>query len=136
MGIGMRLLVLAVLSGVLVMLGHPSVSSAGYYEVGACTETVGYVNNSWHLFDSNSRYLEANSACDEAPTHELSAKLSNLAVGDVLGAGDPPVGVEAGWRVSAPAGTTISEIKGSDDLLGECKQRNPRWTDLYSRTWE
>jgi hypothetical protein len=124
MGIGMRLLALAVLSGVLAMLGYPRVSSAGYYEVDACTETVGYVNNSWHLFDSNSQYLEANSACDEAPTHELSAKLSNLAVGDILGAGDPPVGVEAGWRFSAPVGTTISQVKGSDDLF---KDTNNDW---------
>ena len=115
---GMRSLSLLALSGALaMMLLCPVVSSAGYYEVDACTESVRFVNNSWHLFSSNSHYLEAHSGCNETPTHELSATLSNLAVGDVMGTGDPPVGVEAGWRFTAPTGTTITEVKGSDDLL-------------------
>jgi uncharacterized membrane protein YgcG len=109
---------LLVVSSVLaIVLLCPGASSAGEYEVSACTESVGYVNNSWHSFDSNSHYLEVHSGCNEEPTHELSANLSNLAVGDVLGAGDPPVGVEAGWAFAAPAGTTISEVNGSDDLF-------------------
>jgi hypothetical protein len=95
----------------------PSFAIVGEYEVGACTEAVGYVNHSWRPFDSDSHYLEANSGCNEAPAHELSARLANLSVGDVLGAGDPPVGVEAGWRFTAPTGTTISEVRGSDDLF-------------------
>ena len=99
------------------MAALPQGADAGTYEVGACTESVGYVNNSWHLFDSNSHYLEDKLACREEPSHELSAKLSNLAVGDVIGAGDPPVGVEAGWSFAAPFGATISEIKGLDDLF-------------------
>jgi hypothetical protein len=45
-------------------------------------------------------------------------------VGDVMGAGDPPVGVEAGWRFTAPTGTMISEVKGSDDLF---KDANNDW---------
>lgn len=122
---GMRSLGLLALSGLLALaLSRPDVSLAGYYEVSTCTESVSYVNNSWHLFDSNSSYLEANTACHQTPTHELSPGLSNLAVGDVLGAGDPPVGAEAGWRFTAPVGTAISEVIGSDDLF---KDTNNDW---------
>ena len=111
------------------MLVQPCVSSAGLYEVSACTESVGYVNNSWGLFNNNTRYLEANSACNQTSTNELSPSLSNLAIGDVLGAGDPPVGTEADWRFVAPAGTSISEVRGSDDLF---KDANNDW-QVYLR---
>lgn len=121
------LLALAGVCGTLLLC--PYVSHAGLYQVGACTEVVGYVNNSWHLFDSNASYIEANSACHQEPAHELSAEISNLAVADVMNAGDQPVGVEAGWRFTAPAGTTISEVTGSDDLF---KDTNNDW-EVYFR---
>jgi hypothetical protein len=94
------------------------------YEIGACTESVGYVNNSWSYFNASTVYLEDSSSCHQAPVYGLSPNLANLAVGDVLGVGDPPVGEEAGWRFTAPPGTKISEVRGSDDLF---KDNNNDW---------
>jgi hypothetical protein len=62
--------------------------------------------------------------CGEAPTSGASAHLANLAVADVLEAGNPPVGAEAGWRLEAPPGTMISEARGSDRIY---KETNNDW---------
>ena len=106
------------------LLAFPALSLAGTYEISACTESVGYVNHSWVLYDNGPTYVEASSACHQPPTHETSAQISNLAVADILNAEDPPVGVEAGWRLTAPSGTSIVEVDGVDDLF---KDNNNNW---------
>lgn len=116
---GMRSLGLLVLSGVLaVVFLCPSVSSAGHYEVSACTEAVDFVNNSWEAYSNDQTHIAVHSACDEPPAVALSGEMANLAIGDLLGASsEASVGSEAGWRFNALPGTKISEVTGYDGLL-------------------
>ncbi len=123
-GVRARLHLVAVLGVVVVGLADVAPAWAGTYEVPACTASVGYVNHSWAAFTSSPTYLEVDSACGETPTTGFSSRVSNLAVGDRLGAGPPPVGVEGGWRITAPDGTSVSAVQGSADFF---KDTNNDW---------
>lgn len=119
-----RLAWLVLVGGVGTLLGCPELAQAGTYTVGACTASVGDVNHSWEAFDNAPTEIQAHSTCGQSPTYGSSASLTNLAAADALGAGPPPVGVEGGWRLTAPTGTSISAIAGSDVFF---KETNNDW---------
>jgi hypothetical protein len=117
-----RLLALAGLSAVAsLILGAWPPSSEGFivgrYQVEACTEAVGYANNSWTVSTNNSD-LETHTTCGEAPASYQSTTIANLEVADVIGlTTELPVGAEGAWEVKAPAGATIAEVTGYSSLF-------------------
>jgi hypothetical protein len=88
----------------------------GYYQVEACTEAVGYKNNSWTASTNDAR-LETHTSCGEPPAAYQSTAIANLEIADIIGLPEEiPVGAEGAWTFLAPAGTTIAEATGYASL--------------------
>lgn len=89
----------------------------GRYQVEACTEAVGFQNNSWTVSTNNSD-LETHTSCGEPPAPYQSTTIANLELTDIVGlAEELPVGAEGAWQVLAPAGATIAEVTGYSSLF-------------------
>jgi hypothetical protein len=89
----------------------------GRFNIEACTAAVGYENNSWVFSTNNPTYIESHTVCGEPPISGNPPTLANLSLGDTLGPLGVPVGAAGAFKVAAPAGTTISEVSGTDLLM-------------------
>lgn len=95
---------------------------AGSYQVPACAGPTPLVNNSWVPFNNNPTYMETSANCGSAIVTGGSPSTSGLAAADVLRLStNVPAGATAGWKVSAPAGDTISAISMNRDLYRQAE---------------
>ncbi len=91
---------------------------AGTYQVLACSQASGAVNNSWQAFNSDPTHLSTGQVCPPMAGSGEPPKSTGMFATDSLGSsGATPDGAIAGWRFIAPAGTAIAGLQ-DDRYLG------------------
>jgi hypothetical protein len=121
-------LLLIVLAGVL-----PAAASAGSYQVPACNDAPEGANNSWIWSTSDpsqpSHYAEhENCPYRLGGSGGASDQEGGLSTTDALHLKNgAPSGTAAGWTVTAPEGTTITEIE-YEPYLGHIDDSNNSWS--------
>jgi hypothetical protein len=91
---------------------------AGTYQVLACSQASSGANNSWQPFNSDPTHLSSGQTCPPQPGSGESVKSTGMFATDSLGSSsNAPDGSTAGWRFTAPPGTTIVGLQ-DDRYLG------------------
>lgn len=114
-------------------LTAPSANAVGTYQVPACDDAPGAVNNSWgwsrtDLSEPGHFAEHANCPDEIGGTGGLSDQEGGLSTTDALGlsSGAPP-GTHAGWTFAAPSGTTITALS-YERYIGHTIDPNNSWS--------
>ncbi len=103
---------------VLVLLAMVPSAWAGTLTVPVCDRATGNQNNSWQRFSNDIEHLSTGQVCPPVAGEGESAKVTGLfAVDNLTGTGNAALGATAGWRFTAPRGTTIVAFQ-ADRYLG------------------
>ena len=95
-------------AAILVVLAMAPGASAGTYTVSACDRALADQNNSWQPFNGDIAHLATGHVCPPVAGEGEPAKTTGLFAADILtGTGNAAAGTTAGWRFTAPPGTTI-----------------------------
>jgi hypothetical protein len=103
---------------VLVVLAAAPLAWAGTFPESTCDRATGNLNNSWQQFNTDIAHLTTGQVCPPVAGEGEQAKATGLFANDSLtGTGNAVMGASAGWRFTAPRGTTIVAFQ-ADRYLG------------------